>query len=185
MLEAADGERRSYLEIADVIERDSPRPTEDLAELYRRIIFSVLTANTDDHLRNHAFLRDRAGWRLSPAYDLNPNPDNPARLSTAIDLDDNKASIETALSVSGYFRLPAATAKAIVGEVERATSHWQHEAASLGLPRQQVDRMADAYETAERRMAQAVSLLGLADIRGSLGALAVGDGGRLGAARRA
>lgn len=94
-------------------------------------------------------MRDRTGWRLSPAYDLNPNPDNPARLSTAIDLDDNKASIETALSVGGYFRLPAAAAKAIVGE-----------AARLGLPRQQIDRMADAYETAERRMAQAVSLPG-------------------------
>lgn len=159
MLEAVDGERRSYLEIAEVIERDSPRATDDLAELYRRIIFSVLTANTDDHLRNHAFLRDRTGWRLSPAYDLNPNPDNPTRLSTAIDLDDNKASIETVLSVSDYFRLPAAAAKAIVGDVERATSHWRHEAAGLGLPRQQIDRMADAYETAERQTAQALFLL--------------------------
>ncbi len=159
MLEAVDGERRSYLEIAEVIERDSPRATDDLAELYRRIIFSVLTANTDDHLRNHAFLRDRTGWRLSPAYDLNPNPDNPTRLSTAIDLDDNKASIETVLSVSDYFRLPTAAAKAIVGDVERATSHWRHEAAGLGLPRQQIDRMADAYETAERQTAQALFLL--------------------------
>jgi serine/threonine-protein kinase HipA len=128
-------------------------------ELYRRIIFSILTANTDDHLRNHAFLREREGWALSPAYDLNPNPDNPSRLSTAIDIDDNRASIETALSVSGYFRLPPAEARMIVGDVERATSGWQHEATSLGLPRQQIDRMADAYETAERRTARALSLL--------------------------
>ena len=78
MLEASDGEQRSYLEIGEVIERYSPRADADLRELYRRIIFSILTANTDDHLRNHAFLRERDGWALSPAYDLNPNPDNPS-----------------------------------------------------------------------------------------------------------
>ena len=99
------------------------------------------------------------GWALSPAYDLNPNPDNPSRLSTAIDVDDVDASVETAISVSGYFRIPAAEARMIVGDIERATSHWRHEAAGLGLPRQQIDRMADAYETAERRTAQALSLL--------------------------
>ncbi len=68
MLEAADGEQHSYLEIADTIERHSPRPTADLQELYRRIIFSVLTANTDDHLRNHAFLRirTRLGAHMHP-----------------------------------------------------------------------------------------------------------------------
>ncbi len=159
MLEASDGEQRSYLEIGEVIERYSPRADADLRELYRRIIFSILTANTDDHLRNHAFLRERDGWALSPAYDLNPNPDNPSRLSTAIDLDDNRASIETAISVSSYFRLPAAEARMIVGDIERATSHWRHEAAGLGLPRQQIDRMVDAYETAERRTARALSLL--------------------------
>jgi serine/threonine-protein kinase HipA len=142
MLEATDGERRSYLEIAEVIERDSPRSTDDLAELYRRVVFSILTANTDDHLRNHAFLRERTGWTLSPAYDLNPNPDNPRRLSMLIDFDDSTASIETALSVSGYFRLSTAEAVTIVGHVERATSHWRREAAGLGLPRQQIDRMA-------------------------------------------
>jgi serine/threonine-protein kinase HipA len=159
MLEASDGEQRSYLEIGEVIERYSPKADADLRELYRRIIFSILTANTDDHLRNHAFLRQREGWALSPAYDLNPNPDNPNRLSTAIDIDDNRASIETALSVSGYFRLPPAEARMIVGDIERATSGWQHAAASLGLPRQQIDRMADAYEAAERRTARALSLL--------------------------
>jgi serine/threonine-protein kinase HipA len=164
MLEATDGERRSYLEIAEVIERDSPRSTEDLAELYRRIVFSILTANTDDHLRNHAFLRERTGWTLSPAYDLNPNPDNPRRLSTLIDFDDSTASIETALSVSGYFRLSAAEAVTIVGGVERATSHWRREAAGLGLPRQQVDRMALAYETPERQTAKALPYSGLPDI---------------------
>lgn len=136
MLEAADGEQRSYLEIAEVIERQSPSPTFDLRELYRRIIFSILTGNTDDHLRNHAFLRQRRGWALSPAYDLNlnPNPHRPDRLSTAIDLHDTKADIETALSVSGYFRLTLAEARSEVTAVSEATSRWRSEAADLNLP---------------------------------------------------
>lgn len=156
MLEATDGEQRSYLEIAEIIERHSPRPTADLRELYRRIIFSVLTANTDDHLRNHAFLRTGRGWALSPAYDLNPNPDNPAHLRTAIDLDDTSASIETAISVSGHFRLTTAQARTLVTEVEAATSAWPRAATELGLPRGQIDRMADAFETGQRQIARTV-----------------------------
>ena len=149
MLEASDGEQRSYLEIGEVIERYSPKADADLRELYRRIIFSILTANTDDHLRNHAFLRGRKGWALSPPTISTPTRTT-RRLSTAIDFDDNRASIETAISVSGYFRLPAAEARTIIGDVERATSHWRHEAAGLGLPRRQIDRMVDAYETSAR-----------------------------------
>ena len=156
MLEAADGEQHSYLEIVDTIERHSPRPTADLQELYRRVLFSVLTSNTDDHLRNHAFLRTGRGWALSPAYDLNPSPDNPARLSTAIDLDDTSASIENALSVSRYFRLTTAQARTLVAEVEEATSGWRREAEQLGLPRQQIDRMTDAFETRQRGIARLV-----------------------------
>ena len=157
MLEAADGDQRSYLEIAEVIERHSPRADADLRELYRRIVFSVLTANTDDHLRNHAFLRERGGWALSPAYDLNPNPDSRARLSTAIDLEDATASIELALSVGGYFRLAPAAAREIAAGVATATAGWRQVAAELGVPRNQLDRMADAYETDQRRAANSLA----------------------------
>lgn len=158
MLEAADGEQRSYLEIADVVERLSPSPTSDLRELYRRIIFSVLTGNTDDHLRNHAFLYGRRGWALSPAYDLNPNPHRPDRLSTSIDLDDTRADIGTALSVSGYFRLTLAEARSEVAAISKATSGWQREAALLNLPRSEIDLMAEAFETDQRRAANAIEL---------------------------
>jgi hypothetical protein len=75
-------------------------------ELWRRIVFSILISNTNDHLRNHGFLwAGPAGWRLSPAYDLNPVPIDikPRVLSTAIDLDDGTASLDLALSVAAYF----------------------------------------------------------------------------------
>ncbi len=156
MLEASDGEQRSYLEIADVIERHSGQPEADLHELYRRIVFSILTGNTDDHLRNHGFLRHRRGWNLSPAYDLNPNPDSPAQLSTAIDLDNTDASIETALSVAGYFRLSQSAANSIISGIEEATRDWQREAAELGLARHEIDRMAIAFASGQRSVARAL-----------------------------
>jgi len=158
MLEASDGEQRSYLEIAEVIERHSSRAAADLRELCRRIVFSVLTGNTDDHLRNHGFLRHRRGWVLSPAYDLNPNPDSPDRLSTAIDLDDTHASIETALAVAGYFRLRVSEARSIVSELEQATSSWRRDAAGLGLARHEIDRMAAAFASDQRRIARALAV---------------------------
>lgn len=154
LLEAADGDQRSYLEIADVVERYSPSPTADLRELYRRVIFNILTGNTDDHLRNHAFLRQGQGWTLSPAYDLNPNPDRPDRLSTAIDFDSTAADIATALSVSEYFRLPLAEARSEIASICTATSTWRGEAATLDLLPREKDRMALAFETDQRRQAR-------------------------------
>ena len=71
MLGAVDGEgEHSYLEIAELIAANSAEPTEDLRELWRRMAFSELIHNTDDHLRNHGFLRTSKGWRLAPMTDL-------------------------------------------------------------------------------------------------------------------
>ena len=49
MLGAADNERRSYLEIADALRSHGAAPRRDLGELWRRVVFSVLVSNTDDH----------------------------------------------------------------------------------------------------------------------------------------
>ena len=78
-----------------------------MRELWRRIVFTVLISNTDDHLRNHGFLRkSTAGWSLSPAFDLNPNPEGGAKqLATAIDENNAHASLATALEVAGLFRV--------------------------------------------------------------------------------
>ena len=75
MLGAKDNESRSYLEFVDVLRRYGAAPTDDMEALWRRMVFTILISNTDDHLRNHAFLYEgQGGWRLSPAYDLNPVP---------------------------------------------------------------------------------------------------------------
>lgn len=108
VLGAKDNEMHSYLEIVDAIRQMSTSPKEDLEALWRRIVFNVLISNVDDHLRNHAFLyTNMSGWRLSPAYDLNPTPTDikPRILSTAIDLIDPTACLDIAVDVASYFGL--------------------------------------------------------------------------------
>ena len=105
--------------------------TRHLEQLFRRVVFSVLTANTDDHLRNHGFLREGRAWILSPAYDLNPNPYSTGVQLTSPGIDDATASVELACSVAGYYRLTLDRAKGIVADIESSTAQWRAVAASL------------------------------------------------------
>jgi serine/threonine-protein kinase HipA len=148
LLEAGDGDDRSYLDLVEVIEEESDRATTDLHELWRRIAFSILVGNTDDHLRNHGFLRSGSGgWSLSPAFDINPNPEpGPKFLSTSIDGRSNAASIDLLVGVAEFFRLDDAEATAILAEVSDATSGWREAARRLGLDRSAVSRMRPAFE---------------------------------------
>jgi serine/threonine-protein kinase HipA len=149
MLGAKDNDTRSYMEIVDALRQHGAAPKEDMEELWRRMVFNILISNTDDHLRNHGFLyAGQAGWRLSPAYDLNPVPADirPRILSTAINEDDGTASLDLAMSVAEYFELEKDKAKAIAGKVGGAVSTWREEAARYGLTRTEIDRMASAFE---------------------------------------
>jgi serine/threonine-protein kinase HipA len=149
MLDAKDNEVRSYLEFVDVLRQHGALPKEDIHALWRRIVFNILISNTDDHLRNHGFLyAGSSGWRLSPAYDLNPVPVDikPRILSTAIDLDDSTASLSLALAVAPYFELSLHDANNIIGEVGRAVTTWRLQAEKLGLTSAEIDRMKSAFE---------------------------------------
>lgn len=148
MLEARGREQGSYLEIAEVIERTSSHAGADLEQLWRRIVFSILISNTDDHLRNHGFLRtSSAGWRLSPAFDLNPEPGpEPKHLATAIDLDSTEARLDTLLDVAGFFRLGKDDARAVLREVSEATRNWRAAAEANGLDRAAIEGMRSAFE---------------------------------------
>ena len=158
MLGAKDNEARSYLEFVDVLRQHGAAPKEDMLALWRRIVFSILISNTDDHLRNHGFLwAGLAGWRLSPAYDFNPVPVDikPRVLSTAIDLDDTTASLKLAMQVASYFELPQKEARQIAAGVGRAVSGWRRTAAKLGLTAAETDRMASAFEHEDLKAALA------------------------------
>jgi len=159
MLEASDGDQRSYLEIAEVIEQRSTAVAAELRQLWRRIAFSILISNTDDHLRNHGFLHERGdSWMLSPAFDLNPNPQPGSKdLSTAIDYTDTRASVDTLMGVAAYFRLDASDALEVLAEVTRAVTRWRAVARSHGLLQQDLDAMEPAFEHAEGERARALT----------------------------
>ncbi len=149
MLDARDRETRSYLEFVDVLRQHGAAPKEDMHALWRRIVFNILISNTDDHLRNHGFLwTGSGGWRLSPAYDLNPVPADlkPRILSTAIDLEDGTASLKLAFQVASYFELTEHEAHRISAKAGRAVAAWRKVASKLGLSSTEIDRMASAFE---------------------------------------
>jgi serine/threonine-protein kinase HipA len=158
MLEAGDGEVGSYLDIAETIEVHSAQTDKDLRQLWRRIAFSVLVSNTDDHLRNHGFLRtSTAGWSLSPAFDLNPDPEpGPKTLSTAIDYDTDAASLEVLFDVAEHFRLGDEEAEAIAGDVAAATRDWCPAAERAGIERSEIERMAPAFEHEQAERARSI-----------------------------
>lgn len=147
MLEARDGDTRSYLEIAEVIEEHSPAATMELEQLWRRVVFSILISNTDDHLRNHGFLHAGArSWRLSPAFDLNPNPAPGTKyLHTAIDDVETQASVDLAMDVAAYFRLAPREAARVLESVRSAVAEWRSVASAVGLSRRDIDEMAPAF----------------------------------------
>jgi len=156
LLGSRDNETRSYLEIVDALRQHGAAPRADMEALWRRIVFFILISNSDDHLRNHGFLyAGPQGWRLSPAYDLNPVPTDikPRILSTAITEDDSTASFALAMEVAGYFELEDAKAREVAAQVGHAVSTWRGEAARHGLTKAEIDRMASAFEHEDLRLA--------------------------------
>jgi serine/threonine-protein kinase HipA len=149
MLDAIDHDERtySYLEIADTITQHGANAKMDLTELWKRIVFSVMISNTDDHLRNHGFLYEsEKGWRLSPAYDINPNPENPKVLNTCITIDNNTADLDLALSVAEYFGLKSKEAKELVDDIKKSIYDWRDVARSFGIKRSEIELMERAFK---------------------------------------
>jgi serine/threonine-protein kinase HipA len=157
LLNAADNEQHSYMEIADALRQYGAKADEDCAQLWRRIVFSILVSNTDDHLRNHGFLYEASGWRLSPAYDLNPMPVDikPRILTTAINEADGTASLDLAYEVAPHFGVKPDKAKSIVRDVGQAVARWRETATATGLTGKEIDRIASAFEHEDFRKATA------------------------------
>ncbi len=157
MLEAKDRDQRSYVEIAEAIESDGADVVTGLRELWRRVAFTVLISNTDDHLRNHGFLRaSTAGWTLAPAFDLNPDPGpGEKQLSTAIGFGDAEADLRILVEVADYFGVDDERARAVLTAVLAGTADWKRVAAGFGLDDDAVRLMAPAFDHDQRRWAEA------------------------------
>ncbi|MEM7655920.1 MAG: HipA domain-containing protein [Bacteroidota bacterium] len=134
----------SYLELAEFIQFSGEAPKEDLHQLWRRIIFNISISNTDDHLINHGFILGEKGWRLSPAYDLNPSIAKD-HLALHIDEDNGALDLELAKSVGTYFQLSLPVMDQIIAEVKGAVTNWASEAKKLNISRADQSLMEPAF----------------------------------------
>lgn len=149
MMGLRDGQQASYPELMDALAGVGADVAADAGELYRRMVFNVLVSNVDDHLRNHGFLwSGKAGWRLSPVYDVNPTPTDlrPRILSTAIAPDDFSCDIGLVLEVAPFFNLSAAAARETVRAVAEITATWRQAAERRGARASEIRRMQSAFE---------------------------------------
>jgi serine/threonine-protein kinase HipA len=150
LLERADGERASYLDLAQLLQ-DHGAPgggiEADLAELFRRLVFNLLVGNRDDHLRNHGCLRVASGWRLGPAFDMNPAPEVGEHV-LAIDDRQTRPDVRIAVETAALYRLSSAAAERIVSEIRRVVATWKERARGLGLSRGEIALVAPAFEGA-------------------------------------
>lgn len=138
----------SYLEIARVLIDHGAHTEADLRELWSRIVFNMLVSNTDDHLRNHGFiLVPGKGWRLSPAYDMNPVADAHG-LRLNVSEADNAIDLDLVRSVAPYFRVTAQLANDIIERSRAVVAQWPNIARQLGIPAREQERMASAFQLA-------------------------------------
>ena len=140
---AADG--ISYLDIAGFIKAYGANPKSDLLELWKRIVFNMAVTNTDDHLRNHAFILSKQGWVLSPLFDVNPVPYGD-ELSLLVDDEDNSISIDLAIRTAPRFGISEVKADEIAREMlSIVRDNWERLAKEYGLSRGQIEYMRPAF----------------------------------------
>lgn len=135
----------SYLEIVDFLIRHGSQVEQDLEELWRRIVFSICVKNIDDHLRNHGFLLTDSGWKLSPAYDINP-VETGTGLRLNISENDNSLDLGLAMEVSPFFRITEKQASQIMGKVKASVQNWRRVADRYKIPKKEQDRMSRAFQ---------------------------------------
>ncbi|HXS51227.1 MAG TPA: HipA domain-containing protein [Usitatibacter sp.] len=147
-LEAQDNEAGSYVAMARALRAIGGRPHDDIVALWRRALLTILVSDKDNHLRNHGLVLRETGWRLCPAYDINPEPEprEPRLLLLSVDGVDDTASLDIVLAAAGEFGLDAREARDEAKRIAQGVATWRERAAALGLPRKEIDAMEDAFE---------------------------------------
>ena len=143
-----DRERWSYPLLADQLRRWSEKPDEDCVELFRRIVFNAAITNNDDHPRNHAILRTKRGWLLTPAYDLVPAPLVSLErrdLAMTIGAYGRTASIYNLLSQCQRFGLTAEAARKEIESVVATVRTWREHFCACGVSAKDTEHMAQAF----------------------------------------
>ena len=154
-------ERGFYSDIAELIRQISSKPLEDLHELWRRIVFTILVSNTDDHLKNHGFVyAGRDQWRLSPAFDINPSPSRHRILETGIIKGGAfDASLDIATQGCNFFELKSAEARQHANQMATTIAkNWKQALRNEGATPDDVKNYADAFEHPDAEKALMLAL---------------------------
>lgn len=146
MLGATQSEGYSYLDIAQILQAqgDSQYMQNDLEQLFRRVVFNVMVGNRDDHLRNHGFVMSKNGWRLSAAFDVNPNIDKAVHV-LRLDDKDNRPSIHTVINTASFYDLSKERAGEIVTNLGDTIKTWRRGAQKMGISRADIQLMSSAF----------------------------------------
>ena len=133
-----------YLDLVGFIMQRSPESKEDLEQLWRRMAFNILVSNTDDHLRNHGFMLTPLGWRLSPAYDMNPN-EMGYGLTLNISENSNELDLTLALDTAHLYQLKSNKAQNILKEMIDEISNWRAVAKKFGISNSEIEQTKRAF----------------------------------------
>lgn len=148
-----------YTDIADLMREHcggADLVTSELKELHDRILFTILVSNNDDHLKNHGFLyADDNAWVLSPAFDINPQPQRHRHLETGISpLSGHAASIEAAIEAAPFFDISEDDARVrTVAMAEQITDEWRSRCKKVGMTSAEIRNYAPAFENEEMKLA--------------------------------
>ena len=135
-----------YLDLASFLREQGSQPQKDLVELWKRILFNMAVSNTDDHLRNHGFILEKNGWKLSPLYDVNPIPFGNS-LSLCVSEESGVISEELLLEVAPYFGINDGVALKHISEVKGIVrENWRLLAQRYGISRSSCEQMQSAFE---------------------------------------
>jgi serine/threonine-protein kinase HipA len=139
-----------YLDLVGFIIQHSPEAKEDLEQLWRRMLFNILVSNTDDHMRNHGFILKDNGWRLSPAYDMNPNEMSNG-LTLNISENSNDLDISLALKTAYLYQLKSDNAESILQQMHQEISNWPSVAKKFGITNSEIEQTKRAFRLVEKR----------------------------------
>ena len=135
----------SYLDLVQFLTSHGASAQVDLKELWRRIVFSMAVSNTDDHLRNHGFILTPNGWRLSPMFDVNPNPRGNF-LSLNITMNDSRIDPDLAIEAASFFGLKKDEASEEAKHILSVVGHsWRSVADSYGISKYAQEAMEPAF----------------------------------------
>ena len=159
-VDAETGTGAYYTDIADALRAHALDPRAQLTELYRRMLFTILVSNNDDHLKNHGLLHAAGGlWVLSPAFDINPQPYLRRQLETGIsEISGNAASIEAAVDAAPFFDIERDAAVAMLsGMVFTIDEQWRACCRAAGMTPAEIELYETAFDHHESRIARRMS----------------------------